>query len=157
MNYFPLDEHKKAWVFKRHDLPISEPDLATIKPMVTGRAGQLWQTRISKQSDHPDFFKKGDWPFNVNSWHSQGNWETQWDSDNAELPDEILTSIDWPDHTTVYFCCDKRNVIETQWGTFKRCWKNFLFMDDGSLLIAKKQLQALQFLSNGDYRLGSIS
>jgi hypothetical protein len=48
-------------------------------------------------------------------------------------------------------------VIETTWDVFKRTWKNFLFMDDGPLLIGKKRDQVVQFMSNGTYRIGDKS
>jgi hypothetical protein len=38
---------------------------------------------------------------------------------------------------------------------FQRCWKNFLFLDDGTLLIGKKREQVVQFMSNGSFRLGT--
>ncbi len=155
MNYTPLEQHKKAWIFKRSDLPISDEDKAEIKPMSEARASQLWKQMISKQVDHPDFFRKGDWAFSVDTWIEQGNWESVWDSEQEELPEEILAHLDWDDQTVVYYCSDQRNVIETRWSVFKRCWKNFLFMDDGVLLIGKKRKEAVQFMSNGSYQMGN--
>ena len=154
MNYLPLSEHKKAWIFKRQDLPISEADAVLIKPMTEPRATTLWKGLISKQVDHPDFFKKGDWPFDINTWNAQSHWEAQWDSGDTELPSDILAHLNWDEHTVVYYCNSEKSVIETTWPVFKRCWKNFLFMDDGALLIGKKRKQVVQFLSNGSCQLG---
>ena len=72
MNYIPLEELKNAWVFKHKSLPITSQDLSKIKPMVKLRANTLWDTFISKQVDHPDFFKKGDWAFDQNIWFEHG-------------------------------------------------------------------------------------
>ena len=155
MSYIPLDQHKKAWVFRHQSLPISTEDSELIKPMTSPRATTLWNGSISNQVDHPDFFKKGDWAFNPNTWSAQGNWETTWDSDNLDLPELILNHLDWANNTTIYYCNDRHQVIETNWGVFKRCWKNFLFMDDGPLLIGKKRDQVVQFLSNGTFRIGT--
>ncbi|MDP2562306.1 DUF2947 domain-containing protein [Psychrobium sp. 1_MG-2023] len=155
MSYTPLDQHKKAWIFRQHSLPISEEDKAKIKPMEAQRATVFWNTFISKQVDHPDFFKKGDWPFNPNTWFEQGKWEPTWDSDESDLPELILEHLTWPNNTVVYFCNDRQHVIETTWEVFKRCWKNFLFMDDGPLLVGKKRDQAVQFMSNGTFRVGT--
>ncbi|MGY5453249.1 DUF2947 domain-containing protein [Agarivorans sp. MS3-6] len=154
MNYIALSEHKKAWIFRRTDLPISEDDTTAIKPMTEERAAVLWKDLVSKQVDHPDFFKKGDWAFSLDTWSEQGNWEDVWDSQQKSLPDELLEHLQWQDNTVVYYCNDQRSVIETTWDVFKRCWKNFLFMDDGALLIAKKRSEVAQFLSNGSYQLG---
>ena len=155
MNYIPLAEFEKAWIFNRNDLPISDEDKALIKPMTAQRAATLWTTSISKQADHPDFFKKGDWPFSVNSWTEQGEWEPQWDSEEMALPEPIAVHLDWDRDTVVYYCNSQTKVIETTWAVFQRCWKNFLFMDDGALLIGKRRNQAAQFFSNGCFQLGN--
>lgn len=154
MNYIPLEELKNAWIFKHKSLPIAPSDLNKIKPMQIKRANMLWDTFISKQVDHPDFFKKGDWVFNQENWIDSTHWERDWDSDNTELPELIQTHIQWDNNTVVYFCTSRNNIIETNWATFKRCWKNFLFMDDGSILIGKKRKETVQFLSNGTCKVG---
>lgn len=154
MNYIALSEFEKAWIFNRNDLPISDSDKALIKPMTAQRATTLWNTSISKQVDHPDFFKKGDWPFDVNNWLSQGEWEPRWESDEMALPEEIVDTLAWDPDTVVYYCNSQTKVIETRWDIFQRCWKNFLFMDDGALLIGKRRQHAVQFFSNGCFQIG---
>lgn len=154
MSYIPLDELKNAWVFKHKNLPINEKDKAKIKPMTAARAQVLWDNFISKQVDHPDFFKKGDWPFNPATWQETAAWEQRWDSDNAELPELISNHLVWDANTVIYFCSARNQVIETTWAVFQRCWKNFLFMDDGPLLIGKKRKEVVQFLSNGNFKIG---
>ena len=155
MNYISVDELKNAWVFKHKSLLISDSDKAKIKPMASNRAKVLWDGAISKQVDHPDFFKKGDWPESTNSWSDNGKWESIWESEEAALPEEILTHLKWDNNTVVYYCNARDNVIETTWAVFKRCWKNFLFMDDGAILIGKKRTEAVQFLSTGYYKIGN--
>ena len=154
MSYTPIEQLKNAWIFKHKSLPISESDLANIKPMAKDRANVLWDTFVSKQVDHPDFFKKGDWPFDKNNWHEQGKWEGIWDSNEENLPELITNHLAWDNNTVVYYCSNRDNVIETTWSTFKRTWKNFLFMDDGPILIGKKRSQTIQFTSNGYYKIG---
>jgi len=154
MNYQPLDSLKNAWIFKHKSLLITEPDLKKIKPMAVERANILWDTFISRQVDHPDFFKKGDWPFDKSNWLEQGKWEGLWDSNEEALPELIEKHLDWDQNTVVYYCTSRDNVIETNWLIFKRCWKNFLFMDDGPILLGKKRSQTVQFTSNGYFKIG---
>ena len=154
MSYMPLEQLKNAWIFKHKSLPISDADLTKIKPMAKDRANVLWDTFISRQVDHPDFFKKGDWPFDKNNWTEQGKWEGIWDSNEEDLPELISAHIAWDNNTVVYYCSNRDNVIETTWSIFKRCWKNFLFMDDGPILIGKKRQQVAQFTSNGYFNIG---
>jgi hypothetical protein len=122
--------------------------------MTSTRANTLWDTFISKQVDHPDFFKKGDWPFDTNTWSDSAKWEKLWDSEESDIPALISQKIQWDNNTVVYYCSSRNNVIETTWAVFQRCWKNFLFMDDGTLLIAKKRKEVLQFLPNGTFKIG---
>jgi hypothetical protein len=154
MSYTSLEQLKNAWIFKHKSLPINETDLTKIKPMVKDRANVLWDTFISRQVDHPDFFKKGDWPFDQSNWQDQGKWEGIWDSNEENLPELITVSIVWDNNTVVYYCSNRENVIETTWAVFKRCWKNFLFMDDGCILIGKKRKESVQFNSNGNFKVG---
>jgi len=154
MSYTPIEQLKNAWIFRHKSLPINEGDLIKIKPMAEARANILWDTFISKQVDHPDFFKKGDWPFDKSSWLDQGKWETIWDSDDANLPALVLEHLKWDNNTVVYFCSARNKVIETTWLVFKRCWKNFLFIDDGPLLIGKKRKETVQFNANGLFKTG---
>ncbi len=154
MNYLPLESLKNAWIFKHKSLPIADADLAKIKPMSTERANIVWDTFISRQVDHPDFFKKGDWPSDNSHWLDQGKWEGIWDSNDEKLPELIQNHLDWDQNTVVYYCSSRDNVIETSWLIFQRCWKNFLFMDDGPILLGKKRQQVVQFTSNGHFKIG---
>ena len=154
MNYLPLESLKNAWIFKHKSLLISNDDLAKIKPMCIERANVLWDTFISRQADHPDFFKKGDWPADLNHWSEQGKWESLWESDDQNLPELISNHLNWDQNTVVYYCSSRDNIIETTWLVFQRCWKNFLFMDDGPILLGKKRQQVVQFYNNGQFKVG---
>lgn len=154
MNYIPLDQYKKAWVFRHKDLPVNDADLAKIKPMSETRAAALWTAFVSKQSDHPEFFHKGDWANSGKTWLETDNWQKAWEDESPDLPEFISNHFDWDPNTVVYFCYERTHVLETTWDVFKRNWKNFLFMDDGPLLIGKKRKQVAQFLQNGNAKIG---
>ena len=155
MNYIPLTELKNAWIFKHKNLPITPQDIAAIKPMSETRARVLWDTFISKQVDHPDFFRQGDWPYNQSNWLDKGNWGGLWDSNETSLPAVISEHLTWEANTIVYFSSARQQVIETTWQVFQRCWKNFLFINDGVILVAKKRREAVQFLANGSFKVGN--
>ncbi|MGO2010434.1 MAG: DUF2947 domain-containing protein [Pseudoalteromonas sp.] len=155
MNYIPLDDYKKAWVFRHQDAPVNEQDLALIKPMSSERAAVLWSTMVSREHDHPDFFDKTDWCGKEENFTQTLHWEAAWE-EGAELPpQEILDHLDWQANTTVYFCMSRDNIIETSFAVFKRNWQNFMFLADGSLLLGKKRDAVIQFLENGDAKLGT--
>ncbi|WP_305843379.1 DUF2947 domain-containing protein [Photobacterium leiognathi] len=155
MNYTELDNYTRKWIFTHASMPVPAADLEQIKPLTQARSAQLWQEHISKQSPDADHFEQGDWAFDAKIWSTPEDWQDAWDDDELTLLEAILTAIKWEDNTTVYFCYEKYNIIETKWGVFKRNWKNFLFFDDGPILLCRKQKQALWFQSNGTYQLAS--
>ncbi|GLX80167.1 hypothetical protein tinsulaeT_35070 [Thalassotalea insulae] len=157
MNYIPLDNFKYAWIFKHQSMPVATSALPQIKVMTEQRAMVLWDTFISKSADHPDFFKAGDWPFDKKTWSDNGKWQGIWENDEQALPQAISTHLQWDDNTVVYYCLSRKQVIETNWNIFKTYWKNFLFLDDGSLLIGKKRNEVVQFSANGQFKIGNKS
>ncbi len=154
MSYLPLDEYQRKWIFTHQSMPVQEEDLEFIKPMSQARAAQFWKENISAQSPDADRLSSSDWPMKESNWSQEVDWMAAWEADEPELPEEVATFIDWQDDVTVYFCYEKYNVIETKWSTFKKHWKNFLFYDDGPILIGRRRAQALWFDSKGNVKLG---
>lgn len=157
MNYVKLEQYPRKWIFTHASMPVEANDLEQIKPFTQARSSQIWCEHISSQSPDADHFDKGDWTHEDKIWSDAIDWQNAWDSDDIDLPQELLEFVDWEDNTTVFFCYEKYNVIETKWGVFKRNWKNFLFFDDGPMLIGRKKKQALWFHSNGTFKYGDRS
>lgn len=154
MSYLPLEQFKYAWVFRHQSMPVSTELMSQIKPMTEERSSTLWDTFISKDANFSDQFSKHDWPLKEESWHEQVDWESRWESDVPELPEAITDHINWEDNTTVYYVIKRKMVVETTWKTFKTCWKNFLFVDDGCFLMGKKRKEVVQFFSTGQCKVG---
>lgn len=154
MKYIELKDYKNGWVFRHQDLPLSDDDLAEIKPLSAQAAGDVWRTYISADAAHHENFDNKDWPAKDSSWSGAADWQQAWDADSVDMPEELSEFIDWVPETLVYFCYDAENVIETRWSVFQRAWKNFLFFDDGPILVGKKREQALQFFQSGQFKLG---
>ncbi|MCG9599146.1 DUF2947 domain-containing protein [Vibrio sp. Isolate25] len=154
MSYLTLDEYQRKWIFTHQSMPVPVQDLEQIKPMTQARAAQLWKDNISAQSPDSERLSSGDWPMKESSWKDNVNWMAAWESDEEALPEGVAEFIDWQDDVTVYFCYEKYNVIETKWSVFKKHWKNFLFYDDGPILIGRRRKEALWFDSEGNVKLG---
>lgn len=88
------------------------------------------------------------------NWKDEVDWMKAWEADENVLPQEVSDFIDWQDDVTVYFCYEKYNVIETKWSVFKKYWKNFLFYDDGPILLGRRRSEALWFSTDGTVKLG---
>ncbi|HAS63378.1 MAG TPA: DUF2947 domain-containing protein [Vibrio sp.] len=154
MSYLPLDQYQRKWIFTHQSMPVPEDDLEAIKPMDQIRSAQLWKDNISALSPDAERLSSGDWPMKAANWTESVDWMTVWDSDDEDLPQAVLQHIDWQDDVTVYFCYEKYNIIETKWSIFKKYWKNFLFYDDGPILIGRRRNEALWFGDNGQVKLG---
>lgn len=154
MSYIPLDEYQRKWIFTHQSMPLPEEDLVQLQPMTQARAAQLWKENISAQSPDSERFSSSDWPMKASNWSESVDWMANWESDDESLPQAVLEHLDWQDDVTVYFCYEKYNIIETKWAIFKKHWKNFLFYDDGPMLIARRRDQALWFSDDGQVKLG---
>lgn len=154
MSYLPMDEYSRKWIFTHQSMPVPNEDLEFIKPMTQARSAQFWKENISAQSPDADRLSSSDWAKKADNWQQEIAWITAWEEDDVDLPSAILEHLDWQDDVTVYFCYEKYNVIETKWSVFRRHWKNFLFYDDGPILIARRRNEALWFDSLGKVKLG---
>jgi hypothetical protein len=153
--YISFENYKRKWIFNHKDLPVSETDKVMIKPLSDKSAMEVWNKWISNKSSRAEQFAKGDWPVKQDAWSATEHWQAAWDASDNALPEAIIEHIQWSDDTTVYFCYEKYQVIETRWDVFVRNWKCFLFFDDGPLLVSPTQKQALMFEQNGQYKLGT--
>lgn len=154
MKYLKLAEFDRAWIFRHKDLPLPDATKEAIKPYTEAVSNQLWNQYISQHAGHPSQFGSGDWPSQKGVWLESANWQDAWDNDENTLPGLILNHLDWDDNTNVLFFYDADRVVETSWKVFKESWKNFLFFDDGPILLGKKRKQAVQFLQSGEFTIG---
>ncbi|GAB3476547.1 DUF2947 family protein [Marinomonas epiphytica] len=152
--YQALENFNKYWVFKRQDPQVSAADLQQIKWLADSNAANVWRDYVSNEQIHPDHLTENDWPANEAATQAVVNWEQAWDSEDEALPQECLDHlVHWNEDTKVYFCNHNEQVFETTWGVFQRCWKAFLFMDNGPILLGRKKKQAVQFFSDGKANL----
>ncbi|MAE21605.1 MAG: hypothetical protein CMK92_04165 [Pseudomonas sp.] len=154
MEFQTLDDYPQGWTFRHREMPVPAELMADIQPLSEADALRYWKQHISAEATHAEHFLSDDWPSKADVWHTQGQWQALWESDDPELPEELAFD-DWEDNTQVFFCYDCHNVIRTNWKTFRQCWKNFLFYDDGPLLLGKRRLQVARFHSDGSFEVGS--
>lgn len=155
MKFLNLEDFDRAWIFRHKDLPLADAVKSTIKPYTEAVSNQLWNQYISQSSGHPSQFGSADWPNKTATWLEKADWQQAWEAENNDLPELLLQHIDWDDNTNILFFYDSDRVIETSWKTFKLSWKNFLFFDDGPILLGKKRKQAVQFNQDGSFTIGN--
>ncbi|ASP40916.1 hypothetical protein CHH28_11665 [Bacterioplanes sanyensis] len=156
MQYLDWPDYRQGWIFRHRELPVPDSAMARIRPLAASSASQWWRQQVSLEASHASHFLSDDWPARNGVWQTERlPWQARWESDDHALPDEILNHFQWQDNTVVYFCYDVHHVVETDWLTFKQHWKNFLFFDDGPLLMGRRRNEVAQFFSDGDYVLGN--
>ncbi len=155
MRYIPIEQYSKAWIFRHRDLPIPADQLVQIKPLAKQRAEQVWAEYISRGCSHPEHFSNDDWAGRGKSWLGSDYWQSAWDSDSAALPVLLSEHLSgWEADTKIFFCYQSDHIVETCWQVWRNHWKNFLFFDNGPLLIGRKRNQVVQFFDNGSFRVG---
>ena len=155
MGFIALDDYPQSWIFRHRDLLISAADYELIQPLDAPSAQRLWSQKISQDASHASHFLSDDWPEHNGVWQDElVDWQSVWDSDETAMPREILDHCQWPDNTVVFFCYDHERVIQTTWGAFKSCWKNFLFYDDEPILLGKRRHEVIRFHSSGLCHIG---
>ncbi|MCE0492463.1 DUF2947 domain-containing protein [Vibrio salinus] len=155
MSYLSVEEYPRKWIFNHSSMPVPKEVQALIKPMTQVRSAQFWKENISSSSPDADRFSSDDWPMKTSNWLDSIDWMSSWESDDESLPFDVAEHIGWQDDVTVYFCYEKYNVVETKWYIFRRYWKNFLFYDDGPILIGRRRKEALWFQDNGKVKIGT--
>ena len=149
MNYLKLSEHGSYWMFSIEDLEVEAGDQERIRPLCEPDAIEFWSKYISKKNRHPMVLDDDDWLRAKGVLKAIGNWQDQWNSDDAEIPQDLEANVCWDHRDVVYFAYDKSVVIETTWAVFKRNWKNFLFDDEGPFLICPARSEIVAFAPSG--------
>ncbi|QIZ75528.1 DUF2947 family protein [Ferrimonas lipolytica] len=154
MNYIELQDYPLHWVYKRADMGITEADLATIKPMTSSFANQVWQRDISAEAIDLDRLEDSDWLSDNSHWPKTENWERAFDSEEQALPETLAGHLNWDPQTVVFVCYDAEHIIETRYGTLQRNWKAFLFAAEQALVLGRRRKEALWFIDESKVKLG---
>jgi len=118
-------------------------------------SNDIWRKVISAKNTHPMKLEDDDWTTRAVNWLGYGNWMDEWNSDNAELPNDLARALLWDETDVVLMLYDNSDVIQTEWHVFKRNWKCFLYEDEGPILYNMANNQFAQFNPIGSFRHGA--
>jgi hypothetical protein len=65
--------------------------------------------------------------------------------------------VTWPENTSVIFTWSATHSVETTWSVFCRCWRSFLFDDEGPFIWSLQQSDAVRFMPSGVAYVGHRS
>lgn len=138
IEYTQLEKHHDIDYFTDPDVFVPKKYRLQIKPLTHKSADQFWEKYISAYNKHTMLLNENDW-FNNVELEAIANWQNDWNENNYTRITNILKDkVSWPEDTTIYFCWSNTNIIETTWSIFTSYWINFLFDDEGPILITKE-------------------
>ena len=117
----------------------------------------LWQQYVSPTNRHFMLLAEDEWPgLLVNKENFLYNWQQDWNDDNLDTFTKILLSKDIPADSPIHFFWMKEAGITTKWHIFAKNWINFLYEDEGCIVVIPEQQCAL-VLSTGKSWFGKRS
>ncbi len=120
-------------------------------------SSSLWQRYISPTNRHFMLLDNSEWPSKiVKDENFLYNWSTAWNAQSPEDFQNILQGLVIPTDSEIFFFWMKELALKTTWQIFCRNWMNFLYEDEGCILIIPEQQKAL-VLSNGQAWFASIA
>ncbi len=57
--------------------------------------------------------------------------------------------VTWPEAAPVLFTWADTDSVEITWSVFCRCWRSFLFGDEGPFIWSLERPEAIRFMPNG--------
>lgn len=82
-------------------------------------------------------------------------WQESWPPTSADrVADFLRARIDWAEDSIAYFIWMREQAVKVRWGTFLRCWRAFLFSDEGPFLIRLRSPEFVTFPPVGSVLVG---
>lgn len=131
--------------------PIIDPkELVKISVLNEKECADKWTKYVSDDNRHLMLMKKDEWPSQL---LKEENFLYKWINDRNEDHytefQALLKSIGIPVENYLYLFWMKEVGIKTKWGVFINNWSNFLYEDEGCILVLPEFENAL-VLSNGN-------
>lgn len=144
--YMSMDEFDGNWWFYDESIRVPDNDILLIKPFTKMQSERLWEKFISKRNRH---FMLLDGDEFITIGEPAYKWLDDWnDYDFNKMSTYLRKSISYKyeDYIIVFYM--KEISIRTTWNIFLKHWINFLFEDEGTIVLNPKSECILVF-SNG--------
>jgi hypothetical protein len=148
--YLSLADSGIDWYFTDPEICIPINDLYLIRPLTKEYSSELWNRHISSDAREKHFMLLNDDHWCLKNMEHLYNWRDDWNENDHEGFSKILNdrSICGNEDDIILFWMKERSV-ETKWRIFTKYWMNFLFEDEGMIIINDKSDKSI-VLSNGD-------
>ena len=141
-----------------HDDPkMTLEDLEKIDILSENECEAKWSKYVSAVNRHFMKLDDDEWPAKIVSknqcWY---HWLDDWNNDDFSKFSSLLQSLDIREESGIIVFWMKEIGLYTSWEVFRNNWGNFLYEDEGCILVVPGQEQSL-VLSNGAVWLGERS
>ena len=151
--YVDMNKYEGNWFFYDKAVPVNEQDIKLIKPLTKQYSIFLWSKYISQKNRHLMLLEKNEWPNLLKI--QEYNWAEDWNERNYNgLSEYLINKASFIDDDLIYFFWMKETGVETTWAIFLKYWINFLFEDEGPILISPEKDDAFSFGPSGTVLIG---
>ena len=131
------------------DPPIADADKLAINVLDEPEASSRWDRLVSARNRHLMLLDQAEWPAQlVGGSPIFYLWHDDWNDDNTEpFCDELRSlEINLTQNVTVFWM--RELAVESSWEVFTRNWINFLYEDEGCIVVPSRS-QTCVIFSNG--------
>jgi len=133
---------------------MSLADLNKIQVLSEELSKEQWVKHVSAINRHFMLLKEDEWPsLIVQNKNHLYHWLEDGNNDEQDVFSQILEAINVSADTLIYFFWMKEVSVKTTWGVFTTNWANFLYEDEGCIVVIPESKIAL-VLSNGHAWIG---
>ncbi|PCJ45873.1 MAG: hypothetical protein COA99_03800 [Moraxellaceae bacterium] len=120
-----------------HNDPImSESDLDRIQILKEAESEEYWAESVSGKNRHFMLLDDDEWPSKILAENSPWyRWVDDWNGDNFSVFKSMLLSLDIEREAAIIVFWMKETSIKTTWGVFSDNWANFLYEDEGCIIV----------------------
>jgi DUF2947 family protein len=152
----PLDENAE-WAFFHPTHVIAPEDRACIGCLEDAAARSLWHELVSthRRERHPMLLPSDHWSCRLEA--NGPNWQTSWERplSSDDVAAFLRSRIAWPEDAEVFFIEMRERALRTLWSVFLRTWRNFLFSDEGPILVSLHHPEFVSFGPSGFMGIGN--
>ncbi|GKX68629.1 DUF2947 domain-containing protein [Inconstantimicrobium mannanitabidum] len=152
--YISMEELQNKWFFYVEDMKIPDEDINTIRPLSKEYSSLIWNENISSLKHHFALFREEEKQL-LQLEKVDYDWQEDWNNDQYDNLKEYLSkNIPYITSDKIIVFWQKQSSVETGWEIFLKHWPNFLFEDEGVVLMNKTNDNILLFTSDGRLQMG---
>ncbi|GAA0182540.1 hypothetical protein SH2C18_49010 [Clostridium sediminicola] len=146
--YINMNEWGMKWYFNDEEISVPKKDMKNIKPLSIKYSGLLWETYVSRRNRHFMLLDTNDKQLLLEK--DAYNWLNDWNEGKYEnFREYLIETMPYNFKDTIIVFWSKESAIETNWSIFLKHWANFLFDDEGVILINTNNENVLVFCTDG--------